>query len=257
MRKMAGPDPSFLRMPGGNYLEGNTIAERYQWKQTIGPIEQRSGHPGTWGYRSDDGLGLLEFLEWCQDLHMQPLLAVWAGYALKRFDLFSDRSASRKMSAGVGGPSSSTLLKSVRSRRYQEHIDRASRAARRHPQREFRRRLIPRYFRAHKTDCGRERSMGRLSRPLAGSGRVILDGKFEIGLPVPRGKQALPETNLAKCDPKWEARIVTAIRGEDTKRNLKHVGYLFSLVKARRKLFNVGDRSLPERHALFPRRIDA
>jgi alpha-L-arabinofuranosidase len=82
MRKMAGLDPSFLRMPGGNYLEGNTIAERYQWKQTIGPIEKRPGHQGTWGYRSDDGLGLLEFLEWCQDLHMQPLLAVWAGYAL-------------------------------------------------------------------------------------------------------------------------------------------------------------------------------
>jgi alpha-L-arabinofuranosidase len=82
MQKMAGLDPSFLRMPGGNYLEGNTIAERYQWKQTIGPIEQRPGHPGTWGYRSDDGLGLLEFLEWCEDLRMQPLLAVWAGYAL-------------------------------------------------------------------------------------------------------------------------------------------------------------------------------
>ena len=70
------------RMPGGNYLEGNTIPERFQWKQTIGPIEQRPGHQGTWGYRSDDGLGLLEFLEWCEDLHMQPLLAVWAGYAL-------------------------------------------------------------------------------------------------------------------------------------------------------------------------------
>ncbi|MEA3205004.1 MAG: alpha-L-arabinofuranosidase [Verrucomicrobiota bacterium] len=82
MQKMAALEPSFLRMPGGNYLEGNTIAERYQWKQTIGPIEQRPGHPGTWGYRSDDGLGLLEFLEWCEDLHMQPLLAVWAGYAL-------------------------------------------------------------------------------------------------------------------------------------------------------------------------------
>jgi alpha-L-arabinofuranosidase len=82
MRKMAGLNPSFLRMPGGNYLEGNTIAERYQWKQTIGPIDKRSGHLGTWGYRSDDGLGLLDFLEWCQDLHMQPLLAVWAGYAL-------------------------------------------------------------------------------------------------------------------------------------------------------------------------------
>jgi alpha-L-arabinofuranosidase len=82
MRKMAALDPSFLRMPGGNYLEGNTIPERYQWKQTIGPIEQRPGHPGTWGYRSDDGLGLLEFLEWCEDLHMQSVLAVWAGYAL-------------------------------------------------------------------------------------------------------------------------------------------------------------------------------
>ena len=82
MRKMAALEPSFLRMPGGNYLEGNTIPERFQWKQTIGPIEQRPGHQGTWGYRSDDGLGLLEFLEWCEDLHMQPLLAVWAGYAL-------------------------------------------------------------------------------------------------------------------------------------------------------------------------------
>jgi len=82
MRKMAALKPSFLRMPGGNYLEGNTIPERFQWKQTIGPIEQRPGHQGTWGYRSDDGLGLLEFLEWCEDLHMQPLLAVWAGYAL-------------------------------------------------------------------------------------------------------------------------------------------------------------------------------
>jgi L-glyceraldehyde 3-phosphate reductase len=30
--------------------------------------------------------------------------------------------------------------------------------------------------------------------------------------------------------------IKGSLRGEDTKRNLKHVGYLFSLVKARRKL---------------------
>jgi alpha-N-arabinofuranosidase len=32
-----------------------------------------------WRYRSSDGLGLLEFLEWCEDLHMEPLLAVYAG----------------------------------------------------------------------------------------------------------------------------------------------------------------------------------
>jgi alpha-L-arabinofuranosidase len=82
MEKMEDMKPGFLRMPGGNYLEGITIDTRFEWKNTIGPIEQRPGHQGTWGYRSDDGLGLLEFLEWTEDLHMQPLLAVYAGYSL-------------------------------------------------------------------------------------------------------------------------------------------------------------------------------
>ncbi len=82
MQKMADMQPSFLRMPGGNYLEGNTIAERFEWKDTIGPIEQRPGHQGPWGYRSTDGMGLLEMLEWCEDLKMQPVLAVFAGFAL-------------------------------------------------------------------------------------------------------------------------------------------------------------------------------
>ena len=82
MQKLGGLHPAFLRMPGGNYVEGNTIATRFDWKKTIGPIAVRPGHPGTWSYRSSDGLGLLEFLEWCEDLHMQPVLAVWAGYAL-------------------------------------------------------------------------------------------------------------------------------------------------------------------------------
>jgi len=43
----------------------------------------RKGHQGPWGYRSSDGLGLLEYLEWCEDLKMQPLLAVYAGYSLR------------------------------------------------------------------------------------------------------------------------------------------------------------------------------
>ncbi len=84
MQKLGAMHPMFLRMPGGNYLEGNTIADRFQWKKTIGPIAQRPGHNGTWGYRSSDGMGLLELLEWCEDLHMQPVLAVWAGFALNR-----------------------------------------------------------------------------------------------------------------------------------------------------------------------------
>jgi alpha-L-arabinofuranosidase len=82
MEKLAAMHPAFLRFPGGNYLEGNTMAEWYDWKKTIGPLVDRHGHPSPWGYFSTDGLGLLEFLEWCEDLHMQPLLAVYAGYSL-------------------------------------------------------------------------------------------------------------------------------------------------------------------------------
>ena len=83
MQKLADMKPAFLRLPGGNYVEGNTIAERFDWKKTIGPLTQRPGHPSPWGYRSTDGMGLLEFLEWCEDLKMEPLLAVYAGYSLR------------------------------------------------------------------------------------------------------------------------------------------------------------------------------
>ena len=84
MDLLADLKPRFLRLPGGNYLEGNTIPERFEWKDTIGEAAKRPGHQGPWGYRSSDGLGLLEFLEWCEDLHMQPVLAVFAGYSLRQ-----------------------------------------------------------------------------------------------------------------------------------------------------------------------------
>lgn len=74
--------PSFLRFPGGNFLEGPKLADKFPWKTTLGPLEQRPGHPGSWSYRASDGLGLLEFLEWCEDVHMAPLLCVYAGYSL-------------------------------------------------------------------------------------------------------------------------------------------------------------------------------
>ena len=82
MKKLAALHPKFLRFPGGNYLEGNTLADWYDWKITIGPLVDRPTHPSPWGYESSDGMGLLEYLTWCQDLHMQPVLAVYAGYAL-------------------------------------------------------------------------------------------------------------------------------------------------------------------------------
>ena len=82
MEKLAAMRPAFLRFPGGNYLEGDHIPERYEWKKTIGPLVDRPTHPSPWRYHSSDGLGLLEFLEWCEDLKMQPVLAVYAGYSM-------------------------------------------------------------------------------------------------------------------------------------------------------------------------------
>jgi len=83
MEMMAAMHPKFLRLPGGNYLEGETLADWYNWPKTIGPLVDRPGHMAPWTYWSTDGMGLLEFLEWCEDLKIEPVLAVYAGYSLK------------------------------------------------------------------------------------------------------------------------------------------------------------------------------
>jgi alpha-L-arabinofuranosidase len=82
MNRMAAMHPKFLRLPGGNYLEGMTVEDRFDWKKTVGPLLDRPGHQGPWFYWSTDGFGLLEFLEWCEDLNVEPVLAVYAGYSL-------------------------------------------------------------------------------------------------------------------------------------------------------------------------------
>jgi alpha-N-arabinofuranosidase len=84
MEKMAAMHPNFLRLPGGNYLEGDHIADRFQWKTTIGPWVDRPTHPSPWRYNSSDGMGLLEYLEWCEDLKIEPVLAVYGGYSLSQ-----------------------------------------------------------------------------------------------------------------------------------------------------------------------------
>ncbi|MDH6433861.1 alpha-N-arabinofuranosidase [Streptomyces sp. SAI-144] len=84
MEKLVALKPKFLRFPGGNFLEGNTIATRFNWKNTIGPVWERPGHmDDAWGYWSTDGLGVLEYLQWVEDMKAQPVLAVFAGYTLK------------------------------------------------------------------------------------------------------------------------------------------------------------------------------
>lgn len=39
---------------------------------------------GDWGFRQTDGLGLVEYLEWCVDLEMEPIMGVWSGYSLTK-----------------------------------------------------------------------------------------------------------------------------------------------------------------------------
>jgi alpha-N-arabinofuranosidase len=83
MQMMVDMKPKFLRFPGGNYLEGDQIGDRFDWKKTVGPLSDRPGHKAPWSYRSSDGLGLYEYLLWCEDMNAEPVLAVYAGYALK------------------------------------------------------------------------------------------------------------------------------------------------------------------------------
>jgi alpha-N-arabinofuranosidase len=84
MEKLAAMNQRFLRLPGGNYLEGDHIPDRFDWKKTIGPMVDRPTHMSPWRYRSSDGMGLLEFLLWCEDLKIEPVLAVYAGYSLQQ-----------------------------------------------------------------------------------------------------------------------------------------------------------------------------
>ena len=78
---LADTKPSFLRFPGGCYVEGSgSYDQTFQWKKTIGPIEERPGHPNNnWGYWSSDGLGFDEYLQMCEDLGAAPLFVVNVG----------------------------------------------------------------------------------------------------------------------------------------------------------------------------------
>ncbi|KAH7874179.1 glycoside hydrolase family 51 protein [Lentinula edodes] len=74
--------PAFFRFPGGNNLEGETAADRWAWENTVGDLVDRPGRVGDWGYINTDGLGLYEYLQWIEDMDMQPIMAVYAGYSL-------------------------------------------------------------------------------------------------------------------------------------------------------------------------------
>lgn len=76
---IAGLKPAFVRWPGGCFVEGINIESAPDWKNTIGPVEQRPGSFSPWGYWSGDGFGFHEYLQFCEDIHADALYVFNAG----------------------------------------------------------------------------------------------------------------------------------------------------------------------------------
>ena len=74
--------PGFIRLPGGNDLEGRSISSRFIWNNTIGPLENRPGRKGTWTGYNTEGFGLIEMMTFAEDIGATPILGVYAGYSL-------------------------------------------------------------------------------------------------------------------------------------------------------------------------------
>lgn len=71
--------PGFVRFPGGCVIEGGTIPTAYNWKNTIGPLRDRTEIWGPWNYRETYGMGFYETLQFCEDLGAEPLYVGFAG----------------------------------------------------------------------------------------------------------------------------------------------------------------------------------
>jgi alpha-L-arabinofuranosidase len=85
--KVAALEPGFLRFPGGclvntgsheGYDEksGYQRKRSYQWKDTIGPVEQRATNSNFWGYNQSYGLGYYEYFQFAEDTGAMPLPVV-------------------------------------------------------------------------------------------------------------------------------------------------------------------------------------
>jgi len=77
--------PKFMRFPGGCYVEGiyNSTTKknyRYLWKNTLGPQEDRlPQYDNNWGYDVNNGMGVYEFFQFCEDIKASPLYVVNIG----------------------------------------------------------------------------------------------------------------------------------------------------------------------------------
>ncbi|XVV34208.1 alpha-L-arabinofuranosidase C-terminal domain-containing protein [Streptomyces sp. CA-100214] len=85
--KIEALHPGFLRFPGGCLVNTGSMADyseasgwqrerSYQWKDTIGPVEERATNANFWGYNQSYGLGYYEYFRFAEDIGAMPLPVV-------------------------------------------------------------------------------------------------------------------------------------------------------------------------------------
>ena len=83
--------PGVFRFPGGCIVEGTDLDTRYNWKNSVGPVENRPVNENRWHYTFDYklfpdyftsyGFGFYEFFQLCEDFGCEPLPVVSCGLA--------------------------------------------------------------------------------------------------------------------------------------------------------------------------------
>ena len=83
--------PGIFRFPGGCIVEGTDLATRYQWKNSVGPVENRPLNQNRWehtfdfryfpDYYQSYGLGFFEFFQLAEDIGAEPLPVISCGLA--------------------------------------------------------------------------------------------------------------------------------------------------------------------------------
>ncbi|MEP7253754.1 MAG: alpha-L-arabinofuranosidase C-terminal domain-containing protein, partial [Ginsengibacter sp.] len=91
VQMLADLKPGFVRFPGGCIVEGRELATRYQWKKTIGPVEDRQLIINRWNtefasrstpdYFQTFGLGFFEYFRLAEDIGAEPLPILNCGMA--------------------------------------------------------------------------------------------------------------------------------------------------------------------------------
>jgi alpha-N-arabinofuranosidase len=65
-------------------LEGLRNDSWWDWKNSIGPLRERPGFQGVWSYQQTNGLGLMEYLEWSEDMSVSSAPDGWFKVVLTR-----------------------------------------------------------------------------------------------------------------------------------------------------------------------------